>query len=158
MQSIDNIFTEKEQKYLLECSNRVIVTKEVAKKHGAPVHEADDYWSPDVRKIPHFKFALDKLLKLTEQKLGKNLKISNAWLTKTNGKKFKFHSHDECNYSVVYYLQTTEKVNSGTEFELYGLKKAKQNSILIFDSRLKHRTPVYSSKENRITLVLDINI
>jgi len=148
MQSIDNIFTEKEQKYLLECSNRVIVTKEVAKKHGAPVNEADDYWSPDVRKIPHFKFALDKLLKLTEQKLG----------TKTNGKKFKFHSHDECNYSVVYYLQTTEKVNSGTEFELYGLKKAKQNSILIFDSRLKHRTPVYSSKENRITLVLDINI
>jgi hypothetical protein len=48
MQSIDNIFTEKEQKYLLECSNRVIVTKEVAKKHGAPVNEADDYWSPDV--------------------------------------------------------------------------------------------------------------
>lgn len=142
MYIIDNIFSNKVIKKLIKDSEKVLEPK------------GNGWWCPNLSKHPNFRNAVDTLIKQAETKIN-NLRVDNAWIVLCKGDEVvDFHNHPLYDYSIIYYLETTPE-NSGTLFES-GFVKTKQNSLLIFDSKLKHKIPSYKPLVVRKTLVLDV--
>jgi|TARA_E500000318_G_C3496295_1_gene186553 hypothetical protein len=140
---IDNIFSTKTRKQLIKNCKKVLERQDTG------------WWCPNISKHPDFCEAVNRLVLLTKNKLNHNLKVDNAWIAVCDGSEsVNFHNHPEYDYSVIYYMQTRLN-NSGTMFEK-GFVKTKQNSLLIFDAKLKHKIPSYTPWSERKTLVLDI--
>ena len=154
MYFVENIFSKDEQKYLLYLSQKTLIPKEIAVKLNNYQGKEKNFISPDLRIISNYDFALNKILNKINEKLNKNLIIINSWVATTNGDKIDYHNHPDATWSSVYYLKTNEE-NCGTYFEKHGFIKSKINSLLIFDSKLNHRCPIYTNNETRITLAFD---
>ena len=96
------------------------------------------------------------LLKTIKKHL-KGYTIQKCWSNFSEGNYIAWHSHPDCDISMVYYLKN--KSDIGTVFKKQGsevdVKKCPENSLLIFNSKLVHSVP-YHLKEERYSITFDL--
>ena len=106
---------------------------------------------------PSFKELVELITEKVISCTGKDVKINRMWGLWVNGNKehMNWHNHLPFDYSSVYYLKVPPFIRNGTLFKDYGLIKAKENSLLVFPSKLKHSTPSYFWKGDRYIISAD---
>ena len=159
---INNVLTNKERKWLIKSCQPYLI-----------------YWGPSypgtqteniLFTYPQFK---DIHYKILSKIPTLNLKIKTSWINRTQGKKedVRWHTH-QCDYTLVYYMQTLPFFNSGTLFKgdvvssllsngELGVSdtfmRVKQNSLIVFPGNLKHATPSYPFPFfNRYSLAMEL--
>ena len=163
---IDNVFTEEQRQKLLSDFKPFLLD---AKQQSAWNLDVPEYpegfdWFkisfPTLHLVPQFKELHENVLNLIKKECGLNLKIAKSWVNLSNGKrkKVQYHTHpDGPEYSCVYYIKTFPFFSNGTLFKDYGLIRAKQNSLMIFDPNLEHSTPSSPLPFERYTWAMDLN-
>ena len=119
---------------------------------------------PAIQTYPHLHQVNDLVsfyeifLKRIENELKLNVSIFKSWVNEDVGRKedIHWHTHDNVDYTCVYYMKTIPFFNSGTLFE-DGFIRSKQNSMLIFPGNVLHGTPSYPFRFiKRYSLVIDL--
>tara|TARA_R100001163_G_C4935280_1_gene109439 strand:- start:116 stop:568 length:453 start_codon:yes stop_codon:yes gene_type:complete len=89
--------------------------------------------------------------------LNKKYGIQKCWGNHTVGDYLCWHSHPNCDLSLVYYLQNKSEIGTvfkKDNFNVY-VSKCPENSLLIFDSNQVHSVP-YHLKEDRYSIAFDL--
>ena len=154
---IENIFTtDQRKKFLNDGSSYLVDWNEMKTNKG---YYPGKQPSPNLHLNPKLKFYYDSIIKKVNEKTKLSLKITQAWINWTNGKKndIIWHTH-QCDIGCVYYMKIFPLFSNGTLFKHHGFVKAKQNSCLIFPSTLLHTTPSSPLPFKRYTWAMDLNI
>ena len=108
--------------------------------------------SPNLHEYQELKILLDKIKPFI-----KNYIIQKCWVNFSYGDFICWHSHPDCDKSIVYYLKN--KSNIGTMFKKEGHKvevsKGLENSLLIFNSNITHSVPCHLPEE-RCSIAFDL--
>jgi hypothetical protein len=153
---VKNIFTNKQRRELIERSKPFLLDPNMDPNNtryypGKQTHS-------DLHLLPEFRFYLNHILKIVQEKTNLNLFVQKSWVNWTNGKKkdLSWHNHlSDC--GVVYYMKTVPFFSNGTLFRS-GMVRSPQNSILIFNPLFEHSAPTCPFRIDRYTLALDLNI
>ena len=137
---IENIFTNKERKDLIEKSKPFLVDLDYFPGRQSIANLAFDN---------DFRFHHERILRSIKEKTGLKFLFTRSWVNWSNGKKedLAWHTHPSsgsppCDFTAVYYMQTLPFFNNGTLFRLpIGFVKAPQNSLLMFPPYLEHTAP-----------------
>ena len=117
---------------------------------------------PTLHVLPEFEKLHQHVLDLIKKEFGLNLEIKRSWVNLTKGqrKKVVWHNHDgDPDYSMGYYMKLPLPFfSNGTLFKDYGLVKAKQNSLMLFDSSVDHSTPPSPFPLERYTWAMDLKL
>jgi len=90
------------------------------------------------------------------------LQITRLWFQQYNKSNYhKWHSHADCNYSNVFYLENDADIR--TEFYDYVSKKTydievKEGDLLVFPSYLIHKSKPNNSDKRKTVIAFNINI
>jgi hypothetical protein len=107
---------------------------------------------PNLHKKKELKTLLDKIKLITH-----GYKITSCWVNKVTGEDLCWHQHPDADLSLVYYLKN--KSNMGTMFKesdtKVTIKECPQNSLLTFDSKLIHSSPLHLPEE-RYSIAIDV--
>ena len=151
---IENIFTtDQRKKFLNDGSSYLVDWNEMKTNKG---YYPGKQTSPNLHLNPKLKFYYDSIIKKVNEKTKLSLKITQAWINWTNGKKndMIWHTH-QCDIGCVYYMKTFTFFSNGTLFR-DGFIKAPQNSLLIFPAHLEHTAPPSPLRFGRYTSGMDL--
>ena len=107
---------------------------------------------PNLHKKKELKIFLDSIKLITN-----GYEITSCWVNKVTGEDLCWHQHPDVDLSIVYYLEN--KSNMGTMFKesdtKVTIKECPQNSLLTFDSKLVHSSPLHLPEE-RYSIAIDV--
>ena len=162
---IDNIFTEEQRRNFIKDIQRFLIDgREVNTYYGGEgkYQEGFDWFKlthSTLQLVPEFKELHQHMVDVIKKECGLNCEIKKSWVNLSNGKRRKvsWHNHKGGpDYAGVYYIKIFPFFSNGTLFKDYGLVKAKQNSLMIFDPTLDHSTPPSPLPLERYTWVVDL--
>ena len=162
---IDNIFTEEQRHNFIKDVQRFLIDgREVNAYYGSDsVYQEGFDWfritHSTLQLVPEFKELHQHLVDVIKKECGLNFEIKKSWVNLTKGRKINlcWHNHKGGpDYAAVYYMKIFPFFSNGTLFKDYGLVKAKQNSLMIFDPTLEHTTPSSPLPLERYTWALDL--
>ena len=152
---IENIFTNKERKDLIEKSKPFLVDLDYFPGRQSIANLAFDN---------DFRFHHERILRSIKEKTGLKFLFTRSWVNWSNGKKkdLAWHTHPSsgsppCDFTAVYYMQTLPFFNNGTLFRLpIGFVKAPQNSLLMFNPDLEHTAPTCPFPIDRYAFAMEM--
>ena len=107
---------------------------------------------------PSFKELKERATEEVKSFTGKDVETVRMWGKWVDGKRkyLNYHNHLPCEYSFIYYLNIPRFMRNGTLFKGRGLIKGKENSLVIFPSKLDHSSPIYFWKTDRYVVAGDL--
>lgn len=129
------------------------------------ISKTDWKTSKDVKRywIDTFMAFFQTEIKTAYEQMGfPSFKIHNFWFQEYNfGSYHNWHTHPECNFSNIYYLELPENCQT-TQFKLHDGKEifadAKEGDLLIFPAHILHRAVKNNSESKRIVIVFNTSI
>lgn len=97
------------------------------------------------------------LQKVMELNLCKDWEIHNFWFQQYyKGDTHAWHTHGKCQWSMIYFVELSNKMISTEFFDLNSKKivqpEVQEGDIIIFDSRIPHRSPI-NTENSRKTII-----
>ena len=107
---------------------------------------------------PSFKELTERATEEVKSFTGKDVETVRMWGKWVDGKRkyLNYHNHYPCEYSFIYYLNIPRFMRNGTLFKGRGLIKGKENSLVIFPSKLDHSSPIYFWMHDRYVVAGDV--
>ena len=175
--TVDNVFTEEKRQQLINDFKPFLVDgKRRSLDYNSNNYDANRYqegfeWfkvsHPTIHLVPQFKESHQHLMDVIKKECGLDLEVGKSWVNLSKGKrkKVEYHTHytnefpSRPDFSCVYYLKIPFPFfSNGTLFKDYGLVKAKQNSLMLFNPALEHSTPSSPFPFERYVWAMDLNI
>ena len=155
---INNILTIKSRNKLVEELQHLLVDgSTISAFYGRPFTPGRQTY-PTLHLHPSFKELVENITEKIKSVIGRDVKVDRMWGKWINGEKdhMNWHNHLPNDYSIVYYLKVPSFMRNGTLFKGRGLIKGKENSLVIFPSKLDHSSPIYFWKTDRYVVAGDL--
>lgn len=154
IKKFNNIFSEEQRKQIIEDSKSLLKTMDVRNNTEWVGKQTD----ANLFSLPQFFYVHHWMTIYLKKYIDSRITISKSWVLWVDGRKehTNWHTHN-ADYSLVYYLQTTAGLNSGTCFK-HGFEKVDQNGMIVFPSNMLHSSPSYDGHHDRYVMGMDMII
>jgi len=158
MKIINGFLSEKVLKDLIKLANKEI---EEACDTEIPLYQSMVDMHIKYKDNKEFNYLISKVESIASKAYDDNLKIIKCWFNITDkGSTFLgeegWHIHEDAKVSAIYYLDKCDE--DGTYFKIDDKAQkftTKDNSIILFNSKLQHASPEYKNKR-RIIIAFDL--